>query len=228
MALLLEDILQEFVLQGFYEGLGIDLFYDKMPDQPDRCLVVYEYAGLPEVPYEQAVHRSVQIVCRNTSTTLVKADIERVHTFIFNSLDEAGRIDFNGRFTQSTIRQTPFKIDEDDRTRVLFGFNIGVTTCRDTIDPQYGANIVTSFEQPIEVSYDGELAWATVFYIDASRLVPDAQYRIVYSYVPSNDFSAITESFMVSSEWFERQSYAILLPEWGQVLRVIVNPVINM
>ena len=132
MALLLEDILTEFVNQGLYTGLGVDAFYDKMPDMPDRCIVVYEYSGLPVVPYEDAVHRSVQIVCRNSSTTLVKTDIERVLDFIVTSLDETGRIDFNERFTQTSIRQTPFKIDEDDRTRVLFGFNIGVTTCRDS------------------------------------------------------------------------------------------------
>lgn len=132
MSLLLEDILTEFATQQLYSALGTDLFWDKMPDMPDRCLVVYEYTGLPEVPYEDAVHRSVQIVCRNVSTTLVKADIERVHDFLVTSLDEAGRIDFNTRFAQVSIRQTPFKIDEDERNRVLFGFNIGITTSRDS------------------------------------------------------------------------------------------------
>ncbi len=132
MALLLEDILTEFVSQGICEGLGVDAFWDKMPAEPSKCLCVYEYSGLPEVPYEDAVHRSVQIVCRNTSTALVKSDIERVHEFLVTSLDEAGRLDFNGRFSQVSIRQTPFKLDEDDRARVLFGFNIGITTQRDT------------------------------------------------------------------------------------------------
>lgn len=132
MSLLLEDILEEIVNQGIYNGLGLDAFWDKMPSSPDRCLVVYEYTGLPEVPYESAVHRSVQVTCRNTSASLAKADAERVHEFIVTSLEEDGRIDFNGRFTQTSLRQTPFKIDEDDRSRVIFGFNMGITTSRDS------------------------------------------------------------------------------------------------
>ena len=132
MSLLLEDILTAFVNEGLYNGMGLDAFWDKMPASPDRCIALYEYTGLPEVPYEDAVHRSVQVVCRNTSASLAKADAERVHEFIVTSLEEDGRIDFNGRFTQTSLRQTPFKIDEDDRSRVIFGFNMGITTSRDS------------------------------------------------------------------------------------------------
>ena len=132
MSLLLEDILKELVAQELYTGLGIDAFWDKMPATPDRCITLYEYTGLPEVPYEDAVHRSVQVTCRNTSASLAKTDAERVHEFIVSSLDETGRIDYNSRFTQTSLRQTPFKIDEDDNTRVIFGFNMGITTSRDS------------------------------------------------------------------------------------------------
>jgi len=132
MSLLLEDILTELVDNALYNGMGVDAFWDKMPANPDRCISVYEYTGLPEVPYEDAVHRSVQVVCRNSSASLAKIDAERVHEFIVTRLDETGRIDFNGRFTQTTLRQTPFKIDEDDLNRVQFGFNMGITTSRDS------------------------------------------------------------------------------------------------
>lgn len=132
MSLLLEDILAELVNAELYNGPGLDAFIDKMPSSPDRCIVLYEYTGLPEVPYEEAVHRSVQIVCRNSSSSLAKTDADKVHEFIVTSLDETGRLDYNGRFTQTSIRQTPFKIDEDDLCRVQFGFNIGVTTSRDS------------------------------------------------------------------------------------------------
>lgn len=132
MSLLLEDILTELISAELYTGMGTDAFWDKMPATPDRCVVLYEYTGLPEVPYEEAVHRSVQIVCRNSSSSLAKTDADKVHEFIVTSLDETGRFDCNGRFTQTSIRQTPFKIDEDDLGRVQFGFNIGVTTSRDS------------------------------------------------------------------------------------------------
>lgn len=132
MSLLLEDMLAAFTEANLYNGAGLDAFIDKMPANPDRCIVLYEYTGLPEVPYEEAVHRSVQIVCRNSSSHLAKTDADSVHEFIVTSLDETGRLDYNGRFTQTSIRQTPFKIDEDDLGRVQFGFNIGVTTSRDS------------------------------------------------------------------------------------------------
>lgn len=132
MSALLEDMLATFVDAELYNGSGLDAFIDKMPASPDRCITLYEYTGLPEVPYESAVHRSVQVVCRNTSARLAKTDADRVHEFIVTSLDETGRLDFNSRFTQTTLRQTPFKIDEDDLGRVQFGFNMGITTSRDS------------------------------------------------------------------------------------------------
>lgn len=132
MSYLLEDMLVAFSDAELYNGPGLDSFWDKMPADPDRCIVLYEYTGLPPVPYESAVHRSVQITCRNTTASMAKADVDAVYTYLVTHLDEAGRIDFNNRFTQTSIRQTPFKIDEDDLGRVTYGFNIGVTTSIDS------------------------------------------------------------------------------------------------
>lgn len=132
MALLLEDILQEFANQGFYSGLAIDCFWDKMPDEPNSCVVAFEYYSEPDVPWEDAaVHRSVQLVFRESSASLAKAAATRVYNYLRSSLDETGKLFFNGRFTQTSLRQTPFKLDEDDRGRVVYGFNMGITTARD-------------------------------------------------------------------------------------------------
>lgn len=133
MSLLLEDILQFLVDNRLYQGLGVDAFWDKMPDSPDSCVVAYEYMGFAEVPYEEAVHRSIQIVCRETSASLAKASVTKVHNLIRSSLDETGAIYYNGRFTQTSIRQAPFKLNEDSKNRVTFCFNLGITTCEDTL-----------------------------------------------------------------------------------------------
>lgn len=133
MSLLLEDILQYIVDNDLYQGLGVDAFWDKLPDSPDSCIVAYEYSGYAEVPYERAQHRSVQIVCREPSASLAKASATKVHNLIRSSLDESGVVYFNSRFTQTSIRQAPFKLDEDSKGRVTYCFNLGITTSEDVI-----------------------------------------------------------------------------------------------
>lgn len=132
MSYLLDDIAQFLVEREICEGLAVDIFTDKLPDAPDNCYAIFEYDGLPEMPWESAVHRNVQIICRGTTASIAKANATSVHNLIKESLDETGRIDFNSRFTQTTLRQTPFKVDEDEKNRVVFGFNLGVTTSIDT------------------------------------------------------------------------------------------------
>ena len=133
MSLLLEDLLQFFVDNNLYKGLGVDAFWDKLLDKPDSCIVVFEYTGFAEVSYEPAVHRSVQVVCREPSASLAKASVTKVHNLIRSSLDETGVIYLNGRFTQTSIRQTPFKLNEDKESRVTYGFNLGITTTEDEL-----------------------------------------------------------------------------------------------
>lgn len=132
MSLLLEDILQYFVDNGICKGIGVDAFWDKLPEAPDSCIAVFEYEGMPVEPYEPAVHRSVQVICREPSAILAQTTALRAFRLIQSSLDESGRIDFNGRFTQTSLRQTPFKLDEDESNRVVYGFNMGVTTENDS------------------------------------------------------------------------------------------------
>lgn len=128
MSLLLEDVLEFLIENDICEELGVDAFWDKLPEEPNKCVAVFEYDGLGIEPYEKATHRSVQILCREPSATLAQATAMRIFNLIRDSLDETGRIDYNGRFTQTTLRQTPFKMGEDETNRVVYGFNMGVTT----------------------------------------------------------------------------------------------------
>lgn len=132
MSLLLEDMLTFLVDNGICTGLGEDAFWDKLPDNPDSCIAIFEYEGMAEVPYEpDAIHRSVQIVCRAPTAASAKATATRVHNLIRSSLDETGKVVYNGRFTQTSIRQAPFKLNEDKKSRVTYGFNLGITTSED-------------------------------------------------------------------------------------------------
>lgn len=127
---LLLDIIEYFVANGLAQGDGIDCFRDFSPEEPDNIIVLYEYAGSPPVPYDDAgvVHRSVQVTVRD-----VDADTARERALelfsILDVKDAARRIDFTTeRFAQVAIRQPPFKIKIDANHRSIYGFNMGVTT----------------------------------------------------------------------------------------------------
>lgn len=133
MSLLLQDILEYLVDNELCEAVGTDAFMDKRPDQPDTCFTIYEYEGMAEAPYETvATHRSVQLTYRAPTAAEAKVGITKAHNLIRSSLDETGVIYFNGRFTQTSIRQTPFKLLEDSNARVVYGFNMGITTEEDS------------------------------------------------------------------------------------------------
>ena len=133
MSYLAQDIAAFLIANDICSALAEDVFCDKMPSAPDKCVVIFEYDGMAEVPWElDATHRSIQLACRAPSASEAKATATRIHNLIKSSLDETGRIDFNGRFTQTSLRQTPFKLNEDDNARVVYGFNLGITTSDDT------------------------------------------------------------------------------------------------
>ena len=133
MSYLLKDIIEFIASNDLCEGAAIDAFWDKLPDLPDDCLALFEYASDVERPWDKdTMHRSVQIIFRAPTASKAKAKATQVYNLINDSLDEAGRIDYNGRFSQTTLRQTPFKIDEDAKARVFYGFNMGITTSIDT------------------------------------------------------------------------------------------------
>ena len=125
---LLEDIIKYLTSLHIVEGDGIDAYRDFMPDKPDNIMALYEYKGDPVLPHTDVVHRSVQVVVRNKS---VKAAVQKAMQLCsaFIKSDEAQRINFTlYRWGQVHVRQTPIKIKQDDKGRVYYGFNLGITT----------------------------------------------------------------------------------------------------
>lgn len=126
---LLLDIASYLVSCGLATGDGIDVFRDTMPDKPDCLISLYEYGGDSVVLYESAVNRSVQLTVRDTD-----ADMARQRAWsIFDVLKSSTAfVQFTPeRWGQVHIRQTPFLLRVDENDRVVYGFNMGITT---TID----------------------------------------------------------------------------------------------
>lgn len=125
---LLEDMVSYLVGRGLVIGDGEDTFRDFQPESPDNIVVLQEYKGDPISPYTDVVHRSVQVTVRNKSASESQAIAKRLFD-AFKSSDDAQRIDLTStRWGQVHLRQSPFKIKQDDRNRTIYGFNLGITT----------------------------------------------------------------------------------------------------
>ena len=125
---LLESLISYGVSKGILIGDGEDSFRDFMPEAPDAVVVFAEYAGNPVSQYTDAVHRSVQVKVRDI--TAEGARIKAVNLMrIFSSPSEDLRVDFtDGLWGQVYVRQTPFKLMQDESDRVTYCFNLGITT----------------------------------------------------------------------------------------------------
>lgn len=123
---LLLDIVTFLASNGVVQEDGVDAFRDFTPEAPDSIVALHEYKGDPAVPYEPCVHRSVQVTARDKD-----ADIARQKALqIFKLLQSENLIvQFTAdRWGQVYLRQPPMKISVDKNDRVIYGFNVGITT----------------------------------------------------------------------------------------------------
>lgn len=125
---LLEALIGYGVAHGALKGDGIDSFRDFTPPNPDSVVVFHEYAGDPISPFTDAVHRSVQVKVRDKNAEAARAKALQV-LGLFKSNTENLRVDFSkDLWGQVYIRQMPFKLTHDESDRVIYCFNLGITT----------------------------------------------------------------------------------------------------
>lgn len=125
--MILNDMAQ--ILQN--NGLGVvssDLFYARMPDQPDDAVCLYEYAGrAPTYVHSGLSYTSpgLQVVVRSKSYATAKAKIEN----IFTVLQGLTNITVGDKtYLRVDPQQSPFPMgpDENERHRLAVNFNVGV------------------------------------------------------------------------------------------------------
>ena len=125
---LLETLVEYCVSKGALAGDGDDSFRDFMPETPDSVTVFHEYSGSPVSQFTTHVHRSVQVKVRDTSAEAARAKALEVLK-LFKSDTESLRVDFSDSlWGQVYIRQLPFKLEQDSSNRVIYCFNLGITT----------------------------------------------------------------------------------------------------
>lgn len=125
------DLLEDF--GTYFSSAGLITFpafgYDQMPDSPDACVAVYEYAGDSGEQQVAGVLRSIQVVARDLNARQAKAKANA----LYNALDsEDGIINLTPeRWCTVQLQQPPFKMKVDKQTRTYYAFNVAVNTFSD-------------------------------------------------------------------------------------------------
>lgn len=109
-------------------GDGEDCFRDFMPEEPDYAIVFHEYSGDPLNPFTTNVHRSVQIKVRGVDAEQARSKAVQLCE-AFRATGEDRQTCFtDSLWGQVYVRQTPFKLGQDESGRVTYCFNLGITT----------------------------------------------------------------------------------------------------
>jgi hypothetical protein len=128
-------LLDELALYLQTQGLGTvgtTIFKGTLPDQPDACTAVFEYAGLPSektfspTPGAAVEEKPrVQIVCRG-----IKQDYQTPRTqadAIWKALDGLGNVTMSGTgYLWIEALQSPFLMRRDENERVYIAVNYQV------------------------------------------------------------------------------------------------------
>lgn len=119
---LLEQLEQHLIASG----VTVPIMLDTLMEKPDDAVAIYEYQGINALPQFAVSLRSIQIVVR--AKTVAKA------TLLIGSIYNMFLTD-DGIVTIGTmapcpvnLRQRPFKLKTDEKGRLLYCFNMGITT----------------------------------------------------------------------------------------------------
>lgn len=118
------------ITNGFATVDGVDVFRDFMPDTPDNVVAIYEYAGVPGSVGIDTQNRSIQINVRDRSYSSARSKIHAIYN-LFHQAEEPIIALTATRWSICQPRQVPFQSNRDTQGRVVFTFNLGITTHKD-------------------------------------------------------------------------------------------------
>ncbi len=108
--------------------LGADLFLGLMPDQPDNCIALFEYAGSPPDLHWPGEYPGLQVRVRNKSYAAGRAKIEEVVTEL-HGLHET--VLGGTRYLLVKARGSPEVLKRDANNRVELFVNFEIIKERD-------------------------------------------------------------------------------------------------
>ena len=124
---MLSDIGNYLQAQGI-GTLGTNIFLGLMPDQPDNCVALFEFAGSPPDLHWEGEYPGLQVRVRNTGYAAGRVKIEEVVT----ELHGAHELTLNGtRYLLIKARGSPEVLKRDANNRVELFVNFEIIMERD-------------------------------------------------------------------------------------------------
>ena len=133
MGKLLEDMLTHLKSNIIINANdGVDGFADIQPDQPDNCVALIEYTGVPAFTAD-ICQRSVQVQVRDKVYDTARAKAWTIFKLWYLPESDIRKIAFtSSRWGLVSMRTQPAKLRTDESGRTVFAFNMGITTARDS------------------------------------------------------------------------------------------------
>ena len=122
---LLLDIINHTISEGKATAKDVDIFKDYTPDSPDGCTIINEYNGSALPQFSDMSVRSIQVVVRDLKSVVAMGKAWELFSLF---KPETSFSQIGTRTCIISMRNTPIKISTDEKTRVSYGFNMGITT----------------------------------------------------------------------------------------------------
>ena len=107
---------------------GTDIFLGLMPDQPDNCIALFEYAGSPPDLHWNGEYPGLQVRVRDASYTAGRARIDKIYRLLHGLYEE----ELGGtRYLLIKARGSPEVLKRDASNRVEFFINFEIIKERD-------------------------------------------------------------------------------------------------
>ena len=103
--------------------LGADLFLGLMPDQPDNCIVLFEYAGSPPDLHWNGEYPGLQVRVRNKSYAAARTKIEGIYELLHGLHNQ---ILSGTRYLLIKARGSPEVLKRDNNNRVELFVNFEI------------------------------------------------------------------------------------------------------
>lgn len=120
--MLLDDIANYLQTQGI-GTVGTDIFRGLMPDQPDNCIALFEYAGSPPDLHWNGEYPGLQVRVRNKSYSAGRAKIGAV-VDVLHGLTE--QVLGTTRYLLIRANQSPESLGRDNNGRNEWVVNFAV------------------------------------------------------------------------------------------------------
>lgn len=110
----------EFLEDNSIGTVGANIFYSRLPDQPDNCIAVYDTGGIAPNRYVPIAQPTFQIIIRNKAYATGKAIAESIVALLDRRMNE----EIGGTYFYSIfLMGEPAHIGADKKDRDEFSMN---------------------------------------------------------------------------------------------------------